>query len=296
MRKMFLILYTTCLFISCADNTNPDNNDSTSTTTVSTGTTTTTIPFAPESIKGVQRSGNPLVFDYAVPSEYSDIPSRDIVVILPANYSNDNPSYTLYMHDAQNIFNKDSYGHGGWQADTTVNKLIADASIDQTIIVGIPHGGNRREYEYTDEDNGAPHYLSYIINRIIPVVEYNYNVIKSKSGRVICGSSFGGVISLYAVYHHGDTFGKVIAMSPCIWKSWLMPMVNSSPKPDVKIYIDVGSIEDRYMGYVGNLRNALVSKGFTEDKDLKYVYGMNQEHNEEAWRARLPGALFFILH
>ncbi|OHD11219.1 MAG: hypothetical protein A2Y34_11860 [Spirochaetes bacterium GWC1_27_15] len=267
-------------------------------TTPTSTTTTTSLPFAVDSIKGTVRNETGewigRIIDYVIPSQYSDIATKTITVVLPPNYSQVNQYSTIYMHDGQNAFNYDPYGHGGWQAHTTINNMVKDNSIDPIVLVCIPNAGSNRSYEYTNQSTGAPHYINYIKDRIIPVVEYNYSLVKSKDGRIICGSSYGGVISLFAGWNESDTFGKIIAMSPSIQVSWITPMVTNNTKPNIKLYIDTGSLEDPYQDTT-QFKNTLVQKGFVENTNLKYVYGIGQDHNEEAWRQRLPAALYFMV-
>ena len=119
--------------------------------------------FNPSTVEGVLREvtgeWTDRIYDYTIPGQYSDIQSRRITVVLPPDYNKATEYDAIYMHDGQNLFNYDQYGHGGWQADTTINTLVKETSINPLLLVCIPNAGSKREYEYSDEKTGAPHYM-----------------------------------------------------------------------------------------------------------------------------------------
>ena len=83
-------------------------------------------------------------------------------------------------------------------------------------------------------------------------------------------------------------------MSPSLHKQWIVNKTLTEVKPDIKLYIDTGNLEDPD-NYTNNFNIALQQIGFITDTNLKYVYGSGQDHNERAWRARLPEALKFMV-
>ncbi|GAB5521470.1 MAG: hypothetical protein RhofKO_37210 [Rhodothermales bacterium] len=74
---------------------------------------------------------------------------RNLYVYLPPGYA-DNPEQrypVLYMHDGQNIFDKQSVGNE-WGMDETAERLISAGEIEPVIIVGISNTADRTP-EYT---------------------------------------------------------------------------------------------------------------------------------------------------
>ena len=72
-------------------------------------------------------------------------------------------------------------------------------------------------------------------------------------------------------------------------------------KPDVRIWIDMGTKEGRTPEEMQQslddarlLRDSLVKKGWRLDKDLEYFEAAGAEHNEAAWAARVESILTFL--
>src|SRR6185312_4250261 len=90
-------------------------------------------------------------------SKYAD--PRRVVVWLPTGYSAHGPKYAvLYMHDGQNLFDKNTAGYGmEWQIDETLDRLIQERKVRPTIVVGIWNTPKRlQEYVPSKAFNGLP--------------------------------------------------------------------------------------------------------------------------------------------
>ncbi len=60
---------------------------------------------------------------------------KKIWVYLPLNYEKSNKKYpVIYMHDAQNLFDKEASFAGEWNIDETLDSLKA-----KVIVIGIEH-------------------------------------------------------------------------------------------------------------------------------------------------------------
>jgi predicted alpha/beta superfamily hydrolase len=62
---------------------------------------------------------------------------------------------------------------------------------------------------------GAPELLQAISGEIIPFIEANYRVISDDRG--LAGYSYGGLFTLYALFHNPELFKRYFAGSPTIW-------------------------------------------------------------------------------
>jgi predicted alpha/beta superfamily hydrolase len=115
----------------------------------------------------------------------------------------------------------------------------------------------------------------------------------------------GGLISLYAFFRRPDVYGLCGAMSPAFWfgRGALLAFVRRAPKVPGRIYLDTGTHEVGRSRLWRSARHSSASemavilrrKGYVEGADLRYVVETQGEHNEAAWRRRLPDALRFLL-
>jgi predicted alpha/beta superfamily hydrolase len=141
--------------------------------------------------------------------------AHELVVILPASYAA-NPGKTypvLYFLDAY------------WDTpllSATYGNLIYDNQVPEFIMVGLsyPSGANydlerRRDFTITsiDPDSGkADAFLAFLTTEVAPLVESRFRA--EKTGRVIAGSSLGGLFALATAYKAPGFFAGHIAISP----------------------------------------------------------------------------------
>lgn len=243
---------------------------------------------------------------------------RDVWVWLPDGYDADSQRRypVLYMLDGQNAFNAATSFAGEWEADESLARLIAANEVAPLILVAIANGGGRRALEYTpwplanfgEPTGGGAQHLQAIIDVLMPAVDQAYRTQKGPGQTGLCGSSFGGLMALHAAWVRPDVFGRLAALSPSLdWADHApLQMVTSHPRPDVRLYTDMGTRErgnlkdadgngtDDSIDELRALRQALVQKGFTEGNDLLVVEDEGARHNEAFWARRLPGAMRFL--
>jgi predicted alpha/beta superfamily hydrolase len=65
------------------------------------------------------------------------------------------------------------------------------------------------------QSGGAPLFLKSLVEEIIPFVEANYRV--SSTVRGLAGYSFGGLFTLYVLFHAPEMFTRYFAGSPSMW-------------------------------------------------------------------------------
>jgi predicted alpha/beta superfamily hydrolase len=177
----------------------------------------------------------------------------ELYVSLPREYDDTSKTFpVIYLLDAQWDFTL-AYAIYGEQ--------YYDGFVPGTIIVGITWGGNnpdydkRRAFDLTPYPAGRPDsygnaekFLSFIKKEAIPFVEKKFRA--KKEGRVLMGSSFGGLFTLYALLKETDVFGRYIMASPA-WewdkKSLLTDIAKFSNvrlgKP-VRVFMTVGQYEN----------------------------------------------------
>lgn len=259
-------------------------------------------------------------------SKYVD--ARNIDVWLPDGYSRNKKYAVLYMQDGQNIFgSKETWNHQSWQIAKTLSRLIKADSVGNTIVVGIWNNGNQRVAEYypqkafTDiaepyRDSllawmpGGPdgdHYLAFMVKELKPFIDSAFSVYKDRKHTFLVGSSYGGLISLYAICEYPKVFGGAACMSTH-WIGLFHPnhaipdaieqyLRTHLPSPgDHKIYFDYGSKTlDRFYGPYQEQVNAIMKeKGYTA-KDWITTHFPGEDHSEKSWAKRVYVPLIFLL-
>lgn len=98
---------------------------------------------------------------------------------------------------------------------------------------------------------GAPKFLEFIRDELIPFIEANYRV--SPSDRAIMGFSKGGLFTLYTLFQYPELFKRYCAGSPSIWwdNSILFKYeeeynANEDDLP-VRLFLSNGSLESESM-------------------------------------------------
>lgn len=240
---------------------------------------------------------------------------RNIWVYLPPGYE-DNPKKrypVLYAHDGNNVFDRTTAFLGvEWELDDTAEMLIRQEKMREIIIVAIENTP-QREAEYTHvylppcKGGKADLYADFIINDLKPFIDQSYRTLRNKQYTAVMGSSLGGLVSLYLAWKYPDVFSMAGVVSPSVW--WaerdILQMIRSTPKPAIKIWLDIGTLEgkrdddnseeDSYaVQDVRELRGALIDKGFHLHYDLEYLEVEGGEHNEAAWARRVDKILLFF--
>ncbi len=130
---------------------------------------------------------------------------------------------------------------GQWDFGTVEASLrnnLADRAIPQVILVGISFGGSAPEHmekrshdclptyrvmnDGSSRGGGAPQFFQFIKEGVIPLIESNYRV--DDSYRVLGGSSYGGLFTLYAMMRETELFNAYIVLSPSLlWDDgWML--------------------------------------------------------------------------
>jgi predicted alpha/beta superfamily hydrolase len=156
-----------------------------------------------------------------------------------------------------------------------------DGFVPGIIVVGITWGGKnpdydkRRAYDLTPTDPGntgnygnAPKFLSFINNELIPFVESRYRV--KKDDRTLVGSSFGGLFTLYALFHETATFNRYVLTSPAL--NWDNDMVSSYDK---KYAEKTKELHARVFMGIGRYENVPAFEKFVDQLKAENYQGLN---------------------
>lgn len=136
-----------------------------------------------------------------------------IQVALPENYNSSDAKFsTIYVLDGDQDF------------DLVANtcKIISDRyMVSNVLVVSIGYGRDR-SLDYTptktgSSTGGAPEFLAFIENELIPKIEHDFSADTTRESRVILGHSYGGLFGAYAFAVNNKVFGNYIMLSPSLW-------------------------------------------------------------------------------
>ena len=234
--------------------------------------------------------------------------SHDVIVCLPPGYHEqpDRRYPVLYLHDGQNVFDDLPMSPFGvqWGVDTTARALMHARVIEPLIIVAVGNAGRDRIDEYTptrdnmhDAGGLADRYGQMLVYEIKPWVDHTWRTRRTACDTAVAGSSLGGLLSLHLGLTHPAIFGKLGLLSPSVWwdDRWIVrQLAAEGRRPDLRIWLDVGTGETRMLKGTRLLYRMLLRKGWQIGRDLAYVEAEGALHDERAWGERTGLFLRFL--
>jgi enterochelin esterase family protein len=160
-----------------------------------------------------------------------------------------------------------------------------------------------------DELANRAWFADYLAAEVVPWVRARHHVTRDPHRVILAGSSAGGLAATHAALRHPETFGNVLSQSGAFWRGneasndppyeWLTRHVASTPRRDVRFWLEVGTTESR--GALGGsapsilaanraLRDALRAKGYR----VAYAEVPNGVHGYETWGVRLAGGIVAV--
>ncbi len=268
-------------------------------------------------------------------SEY--VSDRNIDVWLPSDYDSSKKYSVLYMNDGQTLYDPSmSWLNDEWQVDEMMGKLSREKTIKNTIVVGIwnsdigrvgdyfpqkPFESLPQSYvdsirtelnkvEYTKnmmQDIHSDNYLKFIVKELKPYIDNKYATLTNKENTFIMGSSYGGLISMYAISEYPEIFEGAACLSthwigtfndnPIIAQAFINYFGKHIPgSKNHKIYFDYGSktLDQYYEPYQLKIDSIMQLNGYT-DANWKTLKFEGKNHSEASWRERLDIPLIFLL-
>jgi len=176
-----------------------------------------------------------------------------LYINLPRGYGDTTKTFpVLFLVDAQWDFSLVQAIYG---------EQYYDGFIPGIIIVGITWGGKNPDYDklrardltptdisHNGQFGNAPNFLAFIKKELIPFVESKFRV--KKDDRTLVGSSFGGLFTLYTLFHETETFHRYILTSPSLgWDNEILSTYNKNyaekkKELPVKVFMGIGGYED----------------------------------------------------
>ncbi len=220
----------------------------------------------------------------------------------------------LYMLDGQNLFDAclSEVTRREWAVDETVYRLVREGRIPPLIVVGVDHAGKERAHEYLPYKDfvGAPEgtepagrrFPDFLVDEVMPLVDGLYRTLQGHSSTGIGGASYGGAMALYVLMARPGRFGYGLLESPTLHIGMGQLVRDTRPLIALprRVFIGFGGREGdspemnaRLLGLVRLVEGHFREAGY-DDSGIRVVVVPEARHNEDAWAARLPGALQFL--
>jgi predicted alpha/beta superfamily hydrolase len=219
---------------------------------------------------------------------------RRVWIYLPAGYKTSHRRYpVIYMQDGQNLFDAYTSGYGEWGIDEIMDKL---PDSQQSIIVGIDHGGDYRITEYDPYDSKygkgrGSDYVEFLAKTLKPYIDSAYRTKRDPQSTTIAGSSMGGLIAMYAALKYPGAFGNAGIFSPAFW---IAPDIYTYAQQQKvpgyeRFYFVCGDAEGDSMVTDTRKMDAIIkSKGKTASQ-APIVIVKGASHNEKQWNGDFWG-------
>lgn len=234
---------------------------------------------------------------------------RTLHIYLPLHYATESRRYpVLYMYDGHNLFYDEDATYGtSWNL-----KNYLDEHEKDLIIVGIEcnHEGYRRleefsPYDFVDREIGAIHaqgkeFMEWVVHDLKKWIDRRYRTLPGRRHTGIAGSSMGGLMALYSILHHNDTFSRAACLSPYLHNMMddiTQEIEHSDMHKETYIYISWGSDEFRSKNQLAraSIRLLDLSRQLM-DKQVHLYPAMTFKgrHSEESWQQEVDTFLPYL--
>lgn len=222
------------------------------------------------------------------------------------------PKGLAVFFDGQNTFADHGTLAGGWHVHRYF-EARQQAGQAVPLVIALHHGPQRDQElspfaPFPDQPGLGALVLSWVQNTLIPALQNEFQTTFAAEDNLIGGSSLGGLLALYGLFHHATLFQRALVMSPALWPdrfAIFQDLMMCLPAENAKIYLDHGQKEGpaedpKQLGQILFEQSKLMADlldvlGFVPGERLLWHADPEGEHNETAWRRRLPSALDFLL-
>ena len=239
-------------------------------------------------------------WDVTIPPLSGKKPRRGYVY-LPDSYDDEPQKMypVLYMFDGHNVFFDSDATYGKSWGINAYMRWTKKAMI--IVAIECNHEGNRRLIEYSPLkfetgslgkiDGKGKVYMDWLVKELKPFIDARFRTLPDRDNTLICGSSMGGLMALYAAVEYGRYFSKAACLSPSIWvapEKFERMIAQANIRRDTFIYMDYGSEE---LGNHAANREALagvVNALRSKEIDLAFRIIPGGTHSEASWERQIP--------
>lgn len=237
---------------------------------------------------------------------------RPLSLWLPPDYGSEGKKWPLAVFfDGQNLFGDEGTIAGGWRLHEALTRR-AEAGLTVPVVIGLHHGPARESElspwnPFPGVEGQAEKQLEWLREALLPELYADLPLDSDPDQTLIGGSSLGGLLALYTLFHHAEHFGKALVMSPALWPdrfAIFQDIMLHHPREAARIYLDHGQREVSEAGkeHFGRIlfeqtqlmADLLEVLGFDKGSRLLWHPDPEGEHNETCWSRRLPAALDFL--
>ena len=227
---------------------------------------------------------------------------RTVQVYLPDDWQTSRQKYpVLYMFDGHNLFFDQDATYGkswglkefldGWDKKIILGGVEGNKEGDGRLREYCPY--RQRGWLSPDFEGCGQEYMEWLCGELKPLIDKKYPTLPGRSNTGIAGSSMGGLMSLWALVHWGDVFGKAGCLScafQCCWEPLRAEMEQYVLRRGARAYLSWGSRESspETVEFLGAA--TLESAHILSERGVK-VYPFMQVgggHCEADWERQLP--------
>ncbi len=248
----------------------------------------------------------------------SNFLAREVKVdfYLPRNVADPSQMSLLLINDGQDM---EKMGF-----ESILEKLFTgDDAIDPVLCVAIHCSADRKmEYgvadmpDYKGRGAKANLYTSFIFEELLPFVRKQFAVPSFKE-KSFAGFSLGGLMALDIVWNHPGQFSKVGIFSGSLWWRNIdqddeeydddkhriihQQIRNGQYAPWLKFFFQCGNMDElkdrNQNGIIDSIDDTLdlikelVAKGYSEEKEIKYLELKDGHHDVFTWGRAMPDFL-----
>lgn len=180
---------------------------------------------------------------------------RRLYIYLPEDYDRSSCCYSvMYMFDGHNVFFDEDATYGKcWGMKTYMDQEKLPLII---VAVECNHEGHGRLEEYAPwnfrESNvgsiqgKGKAYMDWLTKTLKPEIDAKLRTKPEREFTFICGSSMGGLMSVYGITEYNHIFSKAAALSPSLWcgTGKITQLIKTTDfDENTQIYMDYGSRE-----------------------------------------------------
>ncbi|WP_166244883.1 alpha/beta hydrolase-fold protein [Paenibacillus turpanensis] len=235
---------------------------------------------------------------------------RELLLYLPPSYEKGGAYPVVYVHDRGDVFDPRKS-----EALKRLEQLFEQGELPELILVGIEPKNRIDEYtpwlaKALTDRYGFDHfggrgadYLAFLRDVCKPYVDRKYRTKPEAEHTALAGKSLGGLISVFSMYNSPGVFGRICCISGSFWYEGFVEYMQREPLPstDVKVYMDVGSLEGQGKETIQQLMLArtaeaaqCLSQSGLDDNRLYYHIVEDGKHEHSYFCERFPDALRWL--
>ncbi|MDB4940890.1 MAG: hydrolase [Labilithrix sp.] len=217
---------------------------------------------------------------------------RRVLVYFPAKYDDGTCGKlpTILFQDGNETVTRGDYpgvADALYAADPALSAVLVFAEL-------APGGIDERSAEYTfgTGTKGAA-YVDFLASDLWPAIRTAYRTCSLPAARGLSGASYGGLIATFAAFERPSEWGWVGAQSASYWWSdsaLVTRAATTSPKIDVRFFLDSSDQAADNVYDVDNMAAALTGQGYTVER-VKLPVADPAAHDWKYFKLRGPQLL-----